>query len=129
MSRLSHVKKLLTKVNPYYIINSKALAHFCPNSPIIVTTDASPYGVGSILSQIINGEERIIMCSSSTLNKSEQNYAHIQKEALAVVVAVRKFHKYLYGRCFTLVCDSKPIKHIFDAHAQIPTLASLRLQR
>lgn len=70
------------------LVNSPILAHYCPDSPIFITTDASPYGVGAVLSQIIKGQERIIMCTSSTLN-SEQNYAHIQKEALAIVVDVR----------------------------------------
>lgn len=111
------------------LINSPVLAHFCPDSPIYITTDASPYGIGAILSQILEGKERIVMCMSSSLNKSEQNYAHIQKEALAVVVAVKKFHKYIYGRKFTLICDSKPLKYIFDTNKQLPTVASLRLQR
>lgn len=69
------------------------------------------------------------MFVSATLNKAEQNYAQIQKEALALVFAVNRFHKFLCGRKFTLVTDHQPLKAIFGEKNSLPTLASSRMQR
>ena len=108
---------------------SEILVHYNPTLPIIIATDASPYGVGAVMSHLVNGEERPIMFISSTLTKSEQNYAQIQKEALAILFGVRKLHKYIYGRRFTLVTDHLPLKTIFNPKKNIPTMAASRLQR
>ena len=71
-----------------------------------------------------DGTERPIAFASRTLTKSELNYAQIDKEALGLVFGVRKFHKYLYGRSFTLVTDHKPLVTIFGPRKAVPTLAA-----
>ena len=85
--------------------------------------------MGAVISHIINGKQRPIAFASRTLTKSEQNYAQITKEALAIVFGVKKFHQYLYGRKFSLVTDHKPLLAILGPKAPVPTLAAARMQR
>ena len=60
---------------------------------------------------------------------SESNYAQLEKESLALIFGVRKFHMYLYGRPFTLVTDNKPLQCILGPKKGIPFMAAAHLQR
>lgn len=51
---------------------------------LILDTDASAYAIGAVLSQVQNGREKVISCSSRALNKSERNYCITDKELLAL---------------------------------------------
>ena len=53
----------------------------------------------------------------------------MEKEGLAIVYGVKKFHQYLYGREFTITSDHKPLQHIFSSTHPTPSLASARIQR
>lgn len=112
------------------LIKSEALAHFDPKLPIQLACDASPYGVGAVVSHIMpSGEERPIAFASRTLSKAESNYAQIEREALSIVFGVKKFHQYLFGRKFTLLTDHRPLTSIFGPHTGIPSMAASRMQR
>lgn len=63
------------------------------------------------------------------MSTAEKNYAQIEREALALIFGVRKFHQYLYGRVFTLFTDHKPLTSILGPKSGIPTLAAARMQR
>ena len=77
--------------------------------PFIVATDASNHTIGGILSQVQDGQERVIAYWSRQLQKAERNYSTIEREALAVVGAVKEFYLYLYGFHFKLVTDHNPL--------------------
>jgi len=94
-----------------------------------VTCDSSSYGVGAVLSHLIEGEEKPILFESSTLSAAEKNYAQIEREGLAIIFAVEKFHKYLFSRKFILVTDHLRLKSIFHSPKNIPVVAFSRLQR
>ncbi|KFM56688.1 Retrovirus-related Pol polyprotein from transposon 412, partial [Stegodyphus mimosarum] len=73
--------------------------------PFILDTDASNESVGAVLSQEIEGQERVVAYWSKCLSKPERNYCVTRKELLAIVKAVEHFHHYLYGRKFLLRTD------------------------
>ena len=112
------------------LTTSNLLTHYDPAKPIKMAADASQYGLGAVISHMLpNGEERSIAFASRSLSKSEKNYSQIDKEALALVYGVQKFHTYLYGRHFTLITDHKPLTTILGPKKGVPAVAAARLQR
>lgn len=90
------------------------LIHYDPKLPLVLAVDASPYGVGAVLSHTYpDGTEKPIQFASQTLSKVQQRYSQIDKEAYAIIYGVKKFYQYIFGRKFTLVTDNKPISQIF----------------
>ena len=76
-----------------------------------------------------DGSEKPISYVSRTLSSAEKNYAQVEKEALALIFGLSKFHQYLYGRSFMLQTDHKSLTTIFGSTQGIPSLAAARLQR
>lgn len=112
------------------LLNSPLLAHCDPNQPVRLGVDASSYGLGAVLSHIFDDEEeRPIAYASRSLSASEQNYSVIEKEALAIVFGIKKFHQYLFGRCFSLLPDHRPLTLLLGPKRGFPVLAASRLQR
>ncbi|XP_037929719.1 uncharacterized protein K02A2.6-like [Teleopsis dalmanni] len=111
------------------IANIGVLTHYDPQKPIIISCDASPYGLGGVLSHIIDGEERSVQFVSSTLSPAEKNYSQLHREALAIVFAVKKFHNYIFGLPFTIESDHQPLREIFSIKKDLPSVAANRLQR
>lgn len=94
------------------LTSDQILAYPDFNIPFILTTDASNYALGAVLSQIQDNIERPIAFGSRTLHKAEINYSTTEKEALAIIWAVDKFRNYLHGNKFTLITDHKPLTFI-----------------
>ncbi|XP_038220972.1 uncharacterized protein K02A2.6-like [Zerene cesonia] len=64
---------------------------------MILTTDASSVGIGAVISHVTEGGERPIAYASRALTAAERDYSQIDREALAIVFRIRKFHQYLYA--------------------------------
>ena len=78
----------------------------------ILDTDASNHSVGAVLSQVQDGEERVIAYASRALNKHEKKYCVTRKELLAAVNFIKYFRNYLYGRPFILRVDHSALRWI-----------------
>ena len=83
-----------------------------------VITDASPVGLGAILVQEQNGEERVICYASRSLTDVEKRYSKTAKEALGIVGACERLHMYLYGTDFEILTDYKPLQVIYSKKLQ-----------
>jgi len=116
------VKKLLCE--------APVLALFDMTRPIVVHCDASNYGVGAVLSHVMeDGTEKPVSYASRTLSSAERNYATVEKEGLALVYAVKKFHQFLFGNKFTMYTDHKPLLGLFAESSALPTRAASRVLR
>lgn len=96
-------------------------------------TDASPVGLGAVLVQGCsdeNGQDcrRIVAFASKALTATEAKYPQTQREALAVVWGVEKFHFYLIGREFHLVVDHQPLAFIFSGESRVNKRATTRAE-
>ena len=121
-SAFQEAKKLLT--------TSHIQAHYDAKLTIHLAADASAYGIGAVVSHVMPiGEEKPVTFASRSLTSSEQNYAQIEKETLALVFGVKKFHQYMYGHKFTLLTDYGPLTTILGPKKGIPPIAAARLQR
>ncbi|GFY20569.1 retrovirus-related Pol polyprotein from transposon 412 [Trichonephila clavipes] len=87
------------------LTSSPILIYPQPDEPFILDTDASNESVGAVLSQEIDGQERVVAYWSKCLSKPERNYCVTRKELLAIVKAIEHFHHYLYGQKFLLRTD------------------------
>ena len=95
----------------------------------MLACDASTKGVGCVLSHLIDGVERSIAFYSRTLKPAEKNYSVVDKEALAVICGVKKFHCYLYGRSFIIQSDHKPLEKLLHEKNKLSHMASPRIKR
>ena len=88
------------------------LPYFNPKASMILQTDASKKGLGAVLLQ----NSKPVMFASRALTGSERNYQNLERECLATIWGMEKFHYFLYGKEFTLEMDQKPLVSIYRKH-------------
>lgn len=97
-----------------YLTSDCVLGYYSVNDRTQLYADASPVGLGAVLVQINENGPRIIAYASKSLSETEKRYCQTEKEALALVWAVERFHFYLFGRTFELITDHKALEVIFS---------------
>ena len=102
------------------VISDTTLWYFDPWPPMTIQVDASQVGLGAVLLQ----NHKPMAFANKALTDTEQCYANIEREMLAVIFGAERFRTYIYGRSFTIKSDHKPLesisqKNIADMPAQL----------
>lgn len=105
------------------------LRYYDVKLPVTLSVDASKSGLGAVLLQ----ENKPVAYASRALTETEQRYAQIEKEMLAIVFGAERFHQYIYGKEVDVQSDHKPLeaivkKPLSSAPARIQRLL-MRLQK
>ena len=113
--------------------NAATLAHFDPSLPLVLTTDASPVGLGACLSHRVteNGKSFLkpLSYASCSLKPAELNYAQVDREGLSVYWAMKHYRQYLYCKKFELHTDCSALLKIFGPKNDLGGCATGRLNR
>jgi transposase InsO family protein len=109
------------------ISSTPTLTSFDITKETILSADASAYGLGAAILQKHDGVWKPVAYASRSLTATEQRYAQIEKEALAICWGCEKFDYFLAGRDFVVETDHKPLLPILGCKelAKLP----LRIQR
>ena len=85
-----------------------------PEGQYILDTDASDVGIGGVLSQMQDGQERVLSYASKKLDVHQTRYSTTRKELLAVITFITQFRHYLLGRKFLLRTDHGSLRWLFS---------------
>ncbi|RWS19958.1 pol polyprotein-like protein, partial [Leptotrombidium deliense] len=113
------------------LVSAPILVHFSDKYPIVIYVDASGYGIGAVLSLLIDEKEHVVAYASRTLTENEKKFGISEKECLALLWAITyKFQCYNYRRKFTIVTDHHPLCWLMKVRDPSSRLTrwSLRLQ-
>lgn len=71
---------------------AELFVHYDSSKELIFASDASPYGVGAVLShKLEDGREQLIAYASRPIPTPERNYSQLNNEELAIVFRVKNF--------------------------------------
>ena len=91
------------------ISSTPVLKFLNPEEPVSLLVDASSRGLGAVILQ----DNQPVAYTSKGSSESQQNYAQIEKEMLAIVFGCKRFHDFLYGEnVVTVEIDHKPLEAI-----------------
>ena len=90
---------------------SAALQIIDENVPFSIETDASENATSARLNQ----HNRPVAFFSRMLSKNEPRHSSIEKEACAIVEAVRKWAHFLSGRHFTIITGQRSVAFIYSS--------------
>jgi len=94
------------------ISDCQKLYFMVDNAPTFLDTDASDYGIGAFLYQIVDGAKKPIAFLSKTLSKVQQRWSTIEKECYAIWYALRHWEFLLRDAFFTIRTDHRNLKYL-----------------
>lgn len=129
-NKIQHTEEFLNAFNTLksLLTNPPILAYPDFEKPFLLTTDASNYALGAVLSQKGVTGEKPVSYISRTLNDTEQKYSTIEKELLAIVWSCKMFRPYLFGTHFTIRTDHRPLKWLMNIKEPSSKLTRWRLK-
>ena len=96
------------------LTNAPILSFPTETDQFIIDTDASLVGQGAVLSQKIDGKEKVIGYFSKCFTRTERKYCVTRRELLAIVSALKHFHHYVYGRHVIIRSDHSSLKWLLN---------------
>ncbi|CAA9997552.1 unnamed protein product [Nesidiocoris tenuis] len=108
------------------IANATLLAHPSLDLPVVLSVDASDFGIGAALQQLRGNDLEPLGFFSKKLTNAERSYSTYDRELLAMYKGVKYFKYFLEGRPFSIHTDHKPLTYAFE---QRPEKASPRQLR
>ena len=111
----------------------KMIEYFDMKCPTELVVDASPCGLGAMLTQKkSDGNLSVVEYASRKLSDTESRYSQTEQKALGVVWATEHFDHYLLGAEFKVITEYKPLEGIMNKPMSKPTarleILCLRLQ-
>ena len=91
------------------VSSGACLQFYDPNKETTLEVDASMKGLGACLLQ----DGKPVAFASKSLSIAQSNYSNIERETLALVFGITRFHTYLFGKEFTVISDHKPLEMIW----------------
>ncbi|KAJ1093870.1 hypothetical protein NDU88_006959 [Pleurodeles waltl] len=89
----------------------------------IVQTDASEHGIGAVLAQLNEeGSDQPVVFISRRLLSRELGWSAIEREAFAVVWALKNLRPYLFGTHFRVQTDHRPLRWLMQMRGENPKL-------
>ena len=108
------------------VTSASSLKYFNGTKPVTIQVDASIHGLGATFLQ----DQGPIEYRSKLLTDTEARYSNIEREMLAVLHGLEKFHYYAYGQHVTVETDHKPLESIFKKNfsSAPPRIARMMLR-
>ena len=101
-------------LNAFHVIKNKlsqaTLQPIDEDLPFTVETDASDFAIAATLNQ----NNKPVAFHARTLSSTEQKHSSVEKEAYAIVEALRKWKHLLFGKHFNLVTDQRSVSFMLD---------------
>ena len=104
------------------------------NADLKVSADASSYGLEAVLLQCSNQVWLLVVHASRAMMDTERRYAQVEKEALVITWACKKFSCHILGKRFQIETDHKPVLPLLpllgnkSLHSHLPRIVRFRLR-